>query len=89
MKDPRTKPKRARIEGGRWGLVRWGKVVVGKWRQLYSNINKETKLVPWNPILDQQVYFWGIQATDPSISPIFLEVIGKLTEFAWSSMRSL
>ena len=27
------------IEGGRWVWVGWGKVVVGKWRQLYSNTN--------------------------------------------------
>ena len=29
------------IEGGRCAWVGQGKVVVGKWRQLYSNINKE------------------------------------------------
>ena len=40
IKDIRTKPKGGRIEGGRWGWVGWGKVVVGKWRQLYLNINK-------------------------------------------------
>ena len=31
------------IEGGRWAWVGWGKMVVGKWRQLYSNINKKKK----------------------------------------------
>ena len=40
MKDPWTKPKEGRIKGRRWGWLRWGKVVVGKWRQLYSNNNK-------------------------------------------------
>ena len=29
------------IEGGRWEWVGRGKVVLGKWRQLYSNINKK------------------------------------------------
>ena len=38
--DPWTKPKGDRIEGGRWGWVGRGKVVVGKWRQLYLNNNK-------------------------------------------------
>ena len=32
---------RGRIEGGRWSWVGQGKVIVGKWRQLYSNINKK------------------------------------------------
>ena len=41
-----------RIESGRWGWVGWGKVVVGKWRQLYSNINynnnkKNSFIEPW------------------------------------------
>ena len=35
-----TKAKGGWIEGGRWGGVGQGKVVVGKWRQQYSNINK-------------------------------------------------
>ena len=35
IKDPWTKPKGGRIEGGRWG-----KVVAGKRRQLYLNNNK-------------------------------------------------
>ena len=39
IKDPWTKPKWGRIEGGRWGWVGWGKVVAGKWRQLYFNNN--------------------------------------------------
>ena len=29
------------IEGGRWVWVGQRKVVVGKWRQLYLNINKK------------------------------------------------
>ena len=43
MKDPWTKPKGGRTEGGRWGWVGWGKVVVGKRRQLYLNVNKNDK----------------------------------------------
>ena len=31
------------IEGGRWVWAGQGKVVVGKWRQLYLNINKKGK----------------------------------------------
>ena len=38
-KEPMDKPKGVRIEGGRWGSVGQGKVVVGKWRQLFLNIN--------------------------------------------------
>ena len=30
-------------EGEWWAWVGQGKVVVGKWRQLYSNINKKSK----------------------------------------------
>ena len=41
--------KWGRIEGGRWGWVGWGKVVVEKWRQLYSNINFKKVLYIWNP----------------------------------------
>ena len=38
-------PKGGRIESGRWQWAGWEKVVVGKWRQLYSNINhKKLKL---------------------------------------------
>ena len=40
MKDPWTKPKGNRTVGGRWGC---GKVVAGKWRQLYFNNNKKNK----------------------------------------------
>ena len=40
IKDPWVKPKEGRIEGGRWVWVGWGKVVAGKWRQLYLNNNK-------------------------------------------------
>ena len=40
IKDPQTKPRRGSIEGRRWGWMGWGKVVVGKWRQLYLNNNK-------------------------------------------------
>ena len=43
IKDPWTKPKGGRIEGGRWGWVGWEKVVAGKWRQLYLNNNKKKK----------------------------------------------
>ena len=39
IKDPWTKLKKGSIEGGKWGWVRQGKVVVEKWRQLYANIN--------------------------------------------------
>ena len=38
---PWTKPKEGRIEGGSWQWVGQGKVVVGKWRQLYWNINNK------------------------------------------------
>ena len=38
-KGPMDKANQGRIKGGRWGWVGWGKVVVGKWRQLYQNIN--------------------------------------------------
>ena len=31
-------------EDGRWAWVGWGKVVVGKWRQLYLNINKKKSI---------------------------------------------
>ena len=41
MKDPWTKPKGDRIEGGRWGWVGQGKVVAAKRRQLYLNNNKK------------------------------------------------
>ena len=39
IKDPWTKPKGGRIEGGRWGWVGLG----GKWRQLYLNNNIKKK----------------------------------------------
>ena len=42
IKDTWTKPKQGRIKGGRWGWLRWGEVVRGKWRQLYLNNNKKT-----------------------------------------------
>ena len=41
MRDPWTEPKGGGIEGGRWAGVGQGKVVVGKWRQFYFNINKK------------------------------------------------
>ena len=41
IKDTRTKPKGDRIESGSWGWVGWGKVVGGKWQQLYLNNNKK------------------------------------------------
>ena len=34
IKDTWTKPKVGRMEGGRWGCLGWGEVVVGKSRQL-------------------------------------------------------
>ena len=34
IKGSWTKPKGNRIDGGRWGQVGQGKVVVRKWRQL-------------------------------------------------------
>ena len=40
-KDPWTKPKGERIEGGRWGWMGKGKVVMGKWKQLYLKNNKK------------------------------------------------
>ena len=40
IKDPWTKPKKGRIEGGRWEWVGHGGVW-GKWRQLYLNNNKK------------------------------------------------
>ena len=43
IKEPWTKPKGGRIEGGRWRWVGWGEAVVGKWRQLYLNDNKKRK----------------------------------------------
>ena len=43
IKDPWTKPKVGRIEGGRWGWVGQGKVEAGKWRQLYLNNNLPKK----------------------------------------------
>ena len=39
IKNTWAKPKSGRIKGGKWGWVWQGKVVVGKWRQLYLNIN--------------------------------------------------
>ena len=41
MKDPWAKPKGGRIQCGKGGWVGQRKVLVGKWRQLYSNINKK------------------------------------------------
>ena len=40
---PMDGSKKGRSEGGRWAWVEWVKVVVGNWRQLYSNINKKFK----------------------------------------------
>ena len=39
IRDPRIKPKGGLIEGGRWGWVGQGKLVVAKWRHLYLNNN--------------------------------------------------
>ena len=42
-KNPWTKPKGGKTEGGKWGWVGGGgKVVAGKWRPLYMNNNKKT-----------------------------------------------
>ena len=41
VKDPWTKPKGGRIEGGRCGWVEQGKVVARKWRQLYLKNNEK------------------------------------------------
>ena len=38
-RDPWAEPRGDGIEGGRWAWAGWGDVVVGKWRQLYLNIN--------------------------------------------------
>ena len=43
IKDPWTKPKGGRIQGGRWGWVGQGTVVAGKWRQRYLNNSKKKK----------------------------------------------
>ena len=43
-KDPWTKPKGERIEGGREGCVGRGKVVAGKLTQLYLNNNKKNEV---------------------------------------------
>ena len=44
-KGPIHKAKGGKIEGGRWGWVGQGKVVAGKWRQLYLNNNKKKKCI--------------------------------------------
>ena len=54
MKNPWTKPKERRIKGERWGLVGQGKMVAGKWRQLYLNnykkmVKKENIHIIWKP----------------------------------------
>ena len=41
IKDTWTKPKRGRIEGGRWGWLGSGGSGGGIWRQLYLNNNKK------------------------------------------------
>ena len=50
VKDPQTKPKGGRIEGGKRGWVRMVKVVAGEWRQMYMNKtlkkNKKRKRCP-------------------------------------------
>ena len=44
-KGPMAKDNRGRIEGrGWWVGVGQGKVMVGKWRQLYLNNNKKIKI---------------------------------------------
>ena len=37
--------KGGRIEGGKWGCLRWGVVVGEKWRQLYLNNKKMWKKI--------------------------------------------
>ena len=50
IKDPWTKPKWGRIEGGRWGEVGQWRVLVGKWSQLYlNNFFKSEKKRKKNP----------------------------------------
>ena len=44
IKDPWTKTKWGRIQGGRWGWVGWGEWWGGKWRQLYLNTNKKREI---------------------------------------------
>ena len=41
IKDTWTTTKGVRIKGGKWGWLRWGRVVGGKWKQLYLNNNKK------------------------------------------------
>ena len=41
IKDTGTNQKGDRIEGGRQGLMGRGRLVGGKWRQLYLNNNKK------------------------------------------------
>ena len=44
------------IEGGRWAWVGWGRVVVGKWRQLHLNINlKKWKMYVNIPNINHKV----------------------------------
>ena len=43
IKDPQTKPKWGKIEGGRCGWLGLGAVLRGKSRQLYLNNNKKFK----------------------------------------------
>lgn len=64
------------------------KAVSGEKGNKGFNPNFRSSHLPRNPILNKQIYFWGIQATGPSIPPISLETVGKLTEFAWSSTWS-
>ena len=49
MRDPWTEPRGVGIEGGTWAWVGQEKVVVGKWRQLYLNINKKKGKKRKNP----------------------------------------
>ena len=39
IKDTGTMPKGCRIKGRKWGWLLWGRVVGGKWKQLYLNNN--------------------------------------------------
>ena len=51
IKNPWTKPKWGRIEGGLWGGLGWGGVVGEKWRQLYLNFNKKKFLIKKDKML--------------------------------------
>ena len=45
MREPWGRAKGGGIEDGSWAWAGWGKAMLGKWRQLYSNISKKKKKV--------------------------------------------